>query len=139
MPIIKWEPFDEVDDLLEGRPYISMFPKLGWDFAIDLYEESGSIIARMNLPGVNPEELELSIDEDSLSVSGSREEEEETEKRDYYSKEIRRGSFARSVSLPRSVDAAKTVAEYADGILTITMPTREGVKKNPIQVKVVKR
>ena len=57
MPIIKWEPFSELDRFFDERPYISMFPKLGWDLAIDLYEEGGNVVAKMNLPGVKPEEL----------------------------------------------------------------------------------
>ncbi|HCR52622.1 TPA: hypothetical protein DIV48_03210 [Candidatus Kaiserbacteria bacterium] len=136
MPIIKWEPLSELDRLFEGRPYISMFPKLGWDLAIDLYEEDGTVVAKMNLPGVKSEELDIAIDEDSLSVSGSREEEEETEKKDYYSKEIRRGSFSRSVSLPKPVNASGAEAEYADGILTITMPILEGKQRETVRVRV---
>lgn len=139
MPITKWEPFSELDRFFDERPYISLFPKLGWDLAIDLYEESGTIIAKMNLPGVKSEELDITIDEDVLSISGSREEEQETDKKDYYSKEIRRGSFSRSVTLPKSVNATKTEAEYTDGILKITMPIVEGKEKKKVQVRVAKK
>lgn len=139
MPIIKWEPLGELDRLFDGRPYVSLFPKLGWDLAVDLYEEDGNVVAKMNLPGVEPEELDITVDEDSLSVSGSRQEEEETEKKDYYSKEIKRGSFSRSVSLPKPVNASQAGAEYVDGILTITMPMVEGREKKTVQVKAVKK
>lgn len=139
MPIIKWEPFGELDRFFGERPYISMFPKLGWDLAVDLYEEGGNVVAKMNLPGVKPEELDITINEDSLRVSGSREEEQEIDKKDYYSKEIRRGSFSRLVGLPGSVDASKAEAKYADGILTVTMPTIEGKGKKEVQVKVAKK
>src|SRR3989344_5817194 len=97
MPVIKWEPFNELERLYEQRQYISMFPKLGWDLAVDLFEEGGNAIAKMNLPGVKPEELDITIEEDTLTVSGTRQEEKETEKKDYYSKEIKRGSFSRTV------------------------------------------
>jgi HSP20 family protein len=139
MPIIKWEPFGELDRLFGEHAYVSMFPKLGWDLAIDLYEEGGTVIAKINLPGVKPEELDITVDEDLLNVSGSREEEQETDKKDYYSKEIRRGSFSRSVSLPKSINVSKVEAEYADGILKVTMPVLEGKQKKTAQVKVVKK
>ena len=84
------------------------------------------------------EELEISIDKDTLTVSGERKEETETEKKDYYSKEIRRGSFSRSVSLPKIVDADDTKAAYADGLLTVTMPIVKGQEKKAVKVQVQK-
>lgn len=139
MPIIRWEPFGELDRFFDERPYISMFPKLGFDLAIDLYEESDDVIAKMNLPGVNPEELDITIDENSLHVSGSREEEQKTDQKDYYSKEIRRGSFSRSVHLPKSINVTRVKAEYTDGILKVTMPKMEGREKKTVQIKVSKK
>ncbi len=138
MPIIKWEPFNELERLFDERPYVPMFPRLGRDLAVDLYEEGGKIIGKMSLPGVEPEALDVTIDDDSLTVSGSREEEEETEKKDYYSKEIRRGSFSRTVRLPSPVSASKAEAEYKDGVLTVTMPAVKGGKTKSVQVKVKK-
>jgi HSP20 family protein len=139
MALIKWEPFKELGDLFDDRPYISMFPKLGWDLAVDVYEEGKSVVAKMSLPGVKPEELEISVDKDTLTISGAREEEKETEKKDYYSKEIRRGSFSRTVSLPKIVDGEDTQADYADGILKITMPVVKGQEKKAIKVTVGKK
>ena len=136
MPIIKWEPFNELERFLEERPYISLFPKLGWDLAVDLFEEEGSVVAKMSLPGVKTEELDITIDEDMLTVTGTREEEKETDKKDYYSKEIRRGAFTRSVSLPKAVDGSKAEAAYADGVLKITMPVVKGQEKRSVKVQV---
>src|SRR3989344_1511100 len=126
MQLIKWEPFKDLEGVFEDRPYISMFPKLGWDLAVDVFEEGKNVIAKMSLPGVKSEELEIAIDKDILTISGKREEEKETQKKDYYSKEIRRGSFSRSVTLPKIVDADDTKAAYADGLLTVTMPIVKG-------------
>lgn len=138
MPIIKWQPFNELERFFDERPLASMFPKLGWDLAVDVYEEEKSVFAKMSLPGVKPEELEISIDKDVLTVSGTREEETETEKKDYYSKEIRRGSFSRSVSLPKIVDAEAAKADYTSGVLTIAMPIVKGQEKKAVRVKVAK-
>jgi HSP20 family protein len=138
MPPIKWEPFDEIEKLLGDRPYISMFPKLGWDLAVDVFEEGKRVVAKMSLPGIKSEELDIAIDKDILTVTGSREEEKETDKKDYYSKEIRRGSFSRSVSLPKFVDAEEASADYKDGVLTITMPVIKGQEKKAVKVHVKK-
>lgn len=139
MQLVKWESFKDLGDFLEDRPYISLFPKLGWDLAVDVFEEDKKVIAKMSLPGVTSEELDISIDTDTLTVTGRREEEKETDKKDYYSKEIRRGSFSRSVSLPKVVDAEGAEAEYTDGVLTVTMPVIKGQEKKTVKVEIAKK
>ena len=138
MPIIKWEPVDAMESFLDDGA-VPMFPRLGWDLAVDVFEENGHVIAKMSLPGINADELEIALDGDVLSISGMREEEKKTEEKDYYSKEIRRGSFTRTVQLPKTVDPKKTVAEYDDGFLTVAMPVVKGLEKKPVAVKVAKR
>ena len=88
----------------------------------------------MNLPGIKPEEIDIALEDDTLTVSGRREEEKKTEDKDYYSKEIRRGSFSRSVSLPRSVDAAETEARYDNGVLIVTMPVIGGANERTVKI-----
>ena len=114
------------------------FPKLGWELAVDLYEEKGNVVAKMSLPGVKEEELDIEIDEDMLTISGRREEEKEVDKKDYYSKEIRRGSFSRSVSLPKLVDAEKAEAKYENGVLIVTIPAIAGAKEKAVKIKIKK-
>jgi HSP20 family protein len=133
--IVQWKPFSELDRFIDDSLFPA-FPKLGLDLAIDLYEEKGNVIAKMSLPGVDATELDIAIDGDVLTITGNREEELETNEKDYYSKEIRRGSFSRSVSLPSSVDASKAEASYKDGVLAVTMPTIPGQKEKVVKVKV---
>jgi HSP20 family protein len=128
-----------MERFFEDRPYISMFPKLGWDLAVDVYEEGKNVIAKMSLPGVKSEELDISIDKDTLTISGERSEEVETDKKDYYSKEIRRGSFSRTVTLPKIVDAEEAKAAYADGVLSVTMPIVKGQGKKAVKVEIEKK
>lgn len=139
MPLIKWEPFDEIERLFGGRPGVSAFAKIGWDLSADVYEEGKNVVAKLSLPGVKPEEIDISVDRDTITVSGSREEEQETDKKDYYSKEIRRGSFSRTVSLPKIVDADDAKAEYADGVLVIKIPVVKGQEKKAVKVSVSKK
>jgi len=136
MQVIKWEPFRELGGFNDGL--FPQLPKLGWDLAVDLYEEKDSVIAKMSLPGITSDDLDIELDGDVLTVSGMREEEKETDEKDYYSKEIRRGSFSRSVRLPKTVDAKKAVAAYADGVLKIEMPVVKGQKDKVVKVAIKK-
>jgi len=138
MQLIKWEPFKEIDRFFDDRFFqpFGLFSKLGLDLAVDVYEEKGTIVAKMSLPGVKPEEVDISLEDDMLTVSGRREEEKEVDKKDYYSKEIRRGSFSRTVSLPKSVDAGKAEAKYENGELTVTMPIVAGAKDKAVHIKI---
>jgi len=136
MQIIKWEPLKEIDRFFEDRFF--HFPRLGWDLAVDVYEEDGAVVAKMSLPGVKPDELDISLEDDVLTVSGRREEEKEAERKDYYSKEIRRGSFSRSVGLPKAVNSAKAEAKFEDGVLVVTMPVAEGAKEKAVKIKIKK-
>ena len=137
MKLINWEPINEMDRWFEDFPVVSL-PKFGWDMAIDLYEEKDNIIAKMNLPGIDPEKVNVSVENDILRVSGSREEEKEQKEKHYYSKEIRHGSFERAIRLPKGVDNKKIDAEYKNGILHITMPTIPKEKETAVKVRVAK-
>lgn len=138
MQFIKWEPLKEIDRFFDDRflqPF-SALPKLGFDLAVDVYEEKNNVIAKMSLPGIKPEEINISIEDDTLSISGKREEEKEVDKKDYYSKEIRRGSFTRSVNLPKLVNAEKAEARYEHGELIVTMPAVASIKEKAVKVKI---
>lgn len=137
MKLINWEPIGEMDRWFEDFPVVSL-PKFGWDMAIDLYEEQDNVIVKMNLPGIDPDKVNVSVEDDILRVSGSREEEKEQKEKRYYSKEIRHGSFERAVRLPKSVDNKKIDAEYKNGILKITMPIMPKEKGTTVKIKVTK-
>ena len=137
MKLIKWEPFGEIDRFFDEMPVVSI-PKFGWDMAVDLYEKEGNIVAKMSLPGIEPENINVTINEDILRISGSREEEKEEKDKHYYSKEIRKGSFERSIGLPKSIDKAKVNAEYKNGTLQVTMPITETSKETPVKIKIEK-
>lgn len=137
MSLIKWEPFGQIDDLFTDFSRMA-FPKVGSDLAVDVYEKDGAVVAEMNVPGINPENINISIEDNYLRVSGSHEEEHEDKKKHYYSKEIKRGSFERIISLPSSVRRDGVDAEYHNGRLSITMPKAEETKDHKITVKVKK-
>ena len=136
MELIQWKPFNDLDRLTQDFP--APFRKLGSDLSVDLYEEGGNLVAKMSLPGVEADDLDIIVDSDSLTISGERVEEEETDEKDYYSKEIRRGSFSRTVPLPKLVSADAAKAGYKDGVLTVTMPVEKGQEEKGVKVPVKK-
>jgi HSP20 family protein len=137
MAIVKWEPFGEIDRFFDDAPSAG-FGKMGWDMAVDLYEDGGNVVADMSVPGIDPEKVEVTVEGNYLRVVGHREEEKETKNRQFYSKEIRRGSFERAIRLPSPVNDEKVTAEYKDGVLKVIMPKLGDKKAGKVQVVVKK-
>lgn len=136
--LMKWEPFREVERFFgEDFPYLPIYPKpkMGWDLAVDVYEEKGNVIAEMNLPGVDPEKLNITVKDGYLKILGAREEAEEKKEKNFYFKEIRRGEFDRFVKLPVEVQAEKAKALYEKGVLKVILPKKENVKEEKITVQ----
>jgi HSP20 family protein len=130
---------DELDSLFE-LPFWSNFQRQtqlfsGWSPALDIYQNHDNVIARVELPGMRKEDIEISLQDGMLTISGERKSEsqegDKAERTERYT-----GKFRRSVSLPTMVDANKVTATYRDGILTVTLPKAEEAKPKQIQVNV---
>ncbi|PZR73430.1 MAG: heat-shock protein Hsp20 [Chthoniobacterales bacterium] len=130
---------DELDSLFE-LPFWSNFQRQtqlfsGWSPALDIYQNNDNVVARAELPGVRKEDIEISLHDGMLTISGERKSEtaegDQAERSERYI-----GKFRRSVSLPTQVDANKVSASYRDGILTVTLPKAEEAKPKQIQVNV---
>jgi len=137
MSIRKWSPFDMEkfwEEDFWGAPSI----KFTGDLAVDVYEDNGNVIAEMQVPGVDPSKIDISIEGDILKVCGFREEKKEKKEKEYYHKEIRRGEFRRFVRLPHTVLADKATAEFKDGSLKIIMPKKTIEEVGKVKVKVSK-
>lgn len=128
----------EVDHSLENRFFPPTVSEFEWDLTIDVYEQRGSVIAKMVLLGMNPDNLDIFVDEDTLRVSGRREEEKVTREKEYTNKVVHSESFSRVVDLPKIVDASRAFAEYKDGILHVTMPVTPYTKEKPVRVNIGK-
>jgi HSP20 family protein len=103
--------------------------------SVDLSETDKTVEVRMDVPGIKAEEIDVQINNNLLTVSGDRKEEREEKGKTYHRVERRTGSFSRSFALPCPVAEDEVVAEYRDGILTITMPKTEEAKSHRIKVK----
>jgi HSP20 family protein len=136
MKLVRWNPF--LDD---GSDFGMLSPFVGSNAfvpSLDIYQDKDNVMAKVALPGIDPENVNISIENDILTIEGSVKKESEVDEKDYYRKEISSGSFHRSMILPTSVDGNKAKAEFANGILEITMPKKEEVKPKTIKVEIKK-
>lgn len=108
----------------------------GWSPALDVYEDKDTIMVKVELPGMKKEQIELSLHDNTLTISGERKT-ERAENSDNASRSERfLGRFQRTVTLPKPVDPNKVNARYKDGILTVTLSKTEESKPRQIEVKV---
>jgi HSP20 family protein len=130
---------DELDTLFE-LPFWSNFGRQtqlfsGWTPALDLYQNNDNVIAVVELPGMRKEDIEISLHDGMLTISGERKmETQEGDKAERSERYV--GKFRRSITLPTRVDANNVSATYKDGILTVTLAKAEEAKPKQIRVNV---
>ena len=103
--------------------------------SLDMSETDTSIEAKLDLPGVKPEDVEIQLNGNILTISGERKEEEEEKGKTFHRVERRVGSFSRSITLPCPVEEDKVAASYKDGVLTVTLPKTDEAKTRKIKIK----
>lgn len=108
----------------------------GWAPPLDLTEDKDNLVAIVEVPGLSKENLEVSVHEGVLSISGERARASERETEEAHRRERVYGRFHRSISLPKPVKTEAIKAAYRDGILTVTMPKTEEAKPRQIEVNV---
>jgi len=131
MSLIPWTPFLDTFESLE-KGLSNFMP------AIDIYEEKDNIVVEATLAGIKPDDVEINVHEDVLTIEGRRESTSEIEEKNYYRKEVRAGSFNRSVLLPASVQSDSAKATFENGLLRIVLPKEERAKKQSIKIDVKK-
>ena len=149
MAIVRFEPFRDL--LTTQREFDRLFkeafsPMSGetevstrsWAPPVDIYETEDAIVLKAELPGIDPKDVEVRVEDNTLYLKGERNYEKEVNEQNYHRIERSYGSFARSFSLPNSISAEKVKAEYKDGLLTLTMPKREEAKPKTIKIDVTK-
>ena len=149
MAIVRWEPFRDL--LATQKEFDRLFreaftPGFGegelstrtWAPPVDIFENENNIVLKAELPGVDPKDVEVRVEDNTLYLKGERKFEKETKEENYHRIERAYGSFARSFSLPSSIDAEKVAADYKDGLLTLTLPKREEAKPKTIKINVSK-
>jgi len=142
--ITRWEPFrnflslrDNFDGLFET--FFGRKPMERQDFwlpTVDIVENNGNIEVKVELPGMNKDDIKVTIKNNMLRLSGERKQEEETKEKTFHRIERYFGKFCRTIQLPADIDADKIKAKYKDGVLNITLPKPKSMKPKEIEVEV---
>jgi len=122
-----WNETPTVDTLFEFEGH--RLPSL------DVVDRDNEVLVRAEIPGIDKKDLNISLADNILTIKGQTKSESKEEKGDYYRHEISSSSFARSVSVPGSLDVSKTVVSLKDGILEVTLPKVESSKRRNIAVQ----
>jgi HSP20 family protein len=140
--LIRWspflEPFEEMEKFLSDVPAVRQ-GQSGYVPAVDMYEEKDDVIIEAQLAGIDPENVDISIENDVVCIKGMSEKKSEVEDKNYYRKEIRRGSFYRSIPLPMHVAGDEATAIAEDGVLKITIPKAAEAKPKTIKIQTKKK
>jgi len=143
--ITRWDPFRDLMTIqselnrLFGQTYggDGGVPSAAgsWVPALDVSETKEQFVVTMDLPGIDPEAVDVTVEDSTLTVSGSRELSANTEEENYLRVERRYGQFSRSLSLPASADPTRIDAHFDKGVLTITVPKTDEAKPKKITIK----
>ena len=106
-----------------------------WHPSLDLMETEDSLAAEVEVPGINPDDINISVTPDLLTVTGEKKQPPGAQEKNYHVRERAHGRFSRSIALPTAVNPDRVEARYKDGILRITMGKRQAAKSKRIEVK----
>jgi HSP20 family protein len=150
MAIVRWEPFRDLVSLQErmNRLFDESFRGVArgsgeedwvggaWAPAVDIYEQNGNIVLKAELPGIDPKDVDVRVENNILTLRGERKLEKEVKRESYHRVERSYGTFTRSFTLPSAIDTEKIKAEYKDGVLQMTLPAKEEARPKQISINV---
>jgi HSP20 family protein len=145
MSLIRWEPFTAMDDMFNRFPsLLGRWPRYSgnggayveWSPTVDISETGQEYLIRATLPAVKKEDVEVTVEDGMLTLSGERRQQEERKDEKFHKVESFYGSFSRSFALPDAIDAAAIRAESQDGVLTVHVPKTKAETKKPTTIKV---
>ncbi|NJN83097.1 MAG: Hsp20/alpha crystallin family protein [Caldilineaceae bacterium] len=143
--LTRWDPFSETVTMrnmmerLFDEPFFQA-PRLWerseeWNLALDVTEDENEFVIKASTPGVSPEDVEITLSDNLLTIKGEMKEEKETEEKNYHLRERHYGKFMRSITLPVAVEADRIEAVNENGVLTVHLPKAEAVKPKRITIK----
>jgi HSP20 family protein len=143
--LTRWDPFREMqtfrsmmdrffDEPFTGAPQLWAQRGEGFPLALDVAEDENSYIVKASIPGVDPEQVEITLTDNVLTIKGETKSEQESDQQNYHLRERRYGSFMRSVTLPVGVDAEQVEATNENGVLTLRLPKSEAQKPKRISI-----
>ena len=145
MAIIRWDPFRDIitlrekmnrlfEDAVTARGEEKDMISSTWTPSVDIFETENALILTAEVPGVDENNIEIKIEDNTISLKGDRIFEKETSEENYHRIERSYGSFYRSFTLPRNIDQENIKAEHANGVLRITMPKKPESKPKTVKV-----
>lgn len=137
MAIIRWQPMDSMfNNFFDDEGFLPVMKPGRFNPALDVYEDKNNVIVDCALAGFDPEKVAINVEDNVLTIEGKEEHKTEVDDKNYYKKEIRQGSFFRSVALPHPVKGGEAKATFEKGILKITLPKAEEAKPKTIKVEI---
>ena len=131
MTLVRWDPFR---DFFGHRPGADEGAFGAWAPSVDIFEKSGDLVIRAELPGVDTNDIDIDVEDNKLTISGERKQDEELTENNTYRSERYYGRFVRSFQLPRTVDASKIAATFKHGILELTLPKADEARPRKITI-----
>lgn len=128
-------PFGWLDEFFKSD-WVTSFDETPWSFHVDIEETDKEYVVKADLPGMNEKDIKVEVNDNILTISGSRTEKREEKNKNYHRIERFSGSFCRSFEIPREIDANKAKAEYKNGVLSIVLPKVGESKTKKIDVKI---
>ncbi len=145
MSVVRWNPFRELQSLQEDMNRLFARSENGlsgerqtWLLPMDVIETADALKLRASLPGVNPDDVNVHVEDHTITVSAQRRFEEKVEKDNYVWIEQQYGSFSRTVTLPQTADTEKIEAHYNNGVLEIIVPKAASAQPRRIELTVGK-
>lgn len=146
--LIRWDPFERVVPMREAmnqlfdeslmENFIRVRPFAGngaRTLALDVRETDDELIVEGSLPGIEPENVDISVSGNVLTIKGEYDQEKDKESGRYHYRERRYGAYQRTIALPMEVDTSRSLASFKNGVLTLTLPKVEETKVKHIEVK----
>ena len=150
MALMKWSPPKEIERWFDEFLEEPFFPRMWRKFprwrrlkeleevspSVDMFDKKDEIVLKAEIPGVEKENISISLSDNTITIKGEMKKEEEVKEEDYYYAERSYGSFSRSLNLPAKVQAEKIKASFKDGILEIHLPKAEESKPKEVKIEV---
>lgn len=146
MELVRWRPRGDApvvqddidrafDRLLRNWWSPAAFSEFDWNPSVDIAETESEIVVKADVPGVSRDDIDITVDNNQLIISGEKKHETEEKEKNYYRMERRYGSFRRVFALPSTADTDKIKAGYDKGVLTVTIPKAEVAKGRKVEIE----
>jgi len=134
MDLVRFDPFSLLSEMDRFFEHGFTAAPTTWAPRIDAFDQETELVIRVEIPGVKPDEVDITVEDRTLTISGKRQFEETTKQAGYHRREIFSGEFKRTLVLPEGLNAEEITAKAEDGILKVTIPRRPEVLPRKIKV-----